>query len=126
MPARRLLIVDDDDDTRQSLQELMIEEGFEVAVARSGAAALSDLTHGRVEPQAIIADMRMPSMSGGQFLASMRKNPAWSRIPVILCSAGGVDASASDGAFAIVQKPFDVEELLEVLQRAIAHGVTTG
>jgi CheY-like chemotaxis protein len=126
MPARRILIIDDDDDVRESLEDLIASEGFEVSVARSAPAALSDMTYGRIDPHAILIDMRMPSMSGAQFLAVMRKNPRWSRIPVILCSAGTVHPEACHGAFEVLEKPFNLAELLSALNRAVAHGVMLG
>lgn len=118
MPGCRLLIIDDDDDILDALEALMRSEGFEVAVARSGFAALTDLTYGRVRPQAILLDCLMPSMSGDQFLAVVRRHPSWSRIPVIVCSAGGVPADMSSTAFGVLQKPFDLDELLTLVRRA--------
>lgn len=123
MPSRRLLIIDDDDDIRESLGDLMKAEGYEVSVARSGHAALTDMTYGRVAPQAILIDMRMPSMSGAQFISVVRKNPKWSRIPVILCSAGIVHPEACSGAFGVLEKPFDLAELFALVNRAVAHSV---
>ncbi|HUJ26006.1 MAG TPA: response regulator [Myxococcales bacterium] len=118
MPDCKLLIIDDDQDIRESLGELMRQEGFEVFLSRSGFAALTDLTYGRVQPHVILVDLWMPSMSGDQFLAVMRRHPHWSRIPVIICSAGDVPEEISAGAFGVVQKPFDFDQLIGLVHEA--------
>ena len=121
MPGRRLLIIDDDDDVRESLEALMVEEGFDVAVARSAPAALSDMTFGRVVPHAILIDMQMPSMSGAQFLAIIQRSEEWAGIPVVLCSGSSLHPELSVGAFAVLQKPFDIEQLIAILELACAR-----
>lgn len=123
MPGRRLLIIDDDDDIRETLEEIMTFEGFQVSVARSGHAALTDLTYRELRPNAILVDLFMPSMSGDQFLSVVKRHPDWSRIPVIICSAGVVPEDIARGVFAIAKKPFDLAHLIDLVRRAVAHGV---
>src|SRR6476661_1385409 len=94
-----VLVVEDDDDTRDSLQELLGNEGYAVLAAANGAAALSLL---RAAPRArtppcdlVILDLMMPVMNGWDFRARQRADPTLAGIPVLLMSAGGHLASVS-------------------------------
>ena len=118
MRSCKLLIIDDDKDVRDSLGELLREEGFDVFLSDSGFSALTDLTFGRFDPHAILVDLLMPSMSGTQFLAVVRRHPRWSRIPVIVCSAANVPEDLAEGAFGVLQKPFDFDRLMDLVNRA--------
>lgn len=118
MASRKVLIIDDDDDVRDSLQALLRSEGFEADSAKSGPDALTLLSQASPLPGAILLDMLMPSMSGDQFRLLLQRHPEWSRIPIIVSTAGSVPAQVMAGVFAVLRKPFDFEHLLELLTRA--------
>ena len=120
MPAHKLLIIDDDDDIRESLVALLRGEGYDVAGARTALDALTLLAQGTFVPDAILLDLFMPAMSGEQFDQTIQRHPAWSKIPVIICSAGPVPPEIAATAFAVLRKPFDLDRLLHVVRAACA------
>src|SRR4051812_11741916 len=65
---RRVLVADDDRDIRESLQDLLVDQGYEVLSAENGKQAFKSLqASGRVD--AILLDLRMPEMDGWEFRA---------------------------------------------------------
>jgi DNA-binding response OmpR family regulator len=114
---RRILVVDDDRDLRELLAAVLSSAGYEVLTAENGAAALSVLR--TVLPDLIVLDLMMPVMNGWQFREAQAALPDYSRIPVI-CLSGHHAArhqAASLGIGACVVKPFEIDDLLAVVQR---------
>ena len=118
-----VLVVEDDDDTRDSLEELLGNEGYGVLAAANGAAALRLL---RAAPRArkppcdlVILDLMMPVMNGWDFRARQRADPALAGIPVLLMSAGGHLASVSGELQAddYISKPVEVPDFLDKIAR---------
>jgi two-component system response regulator AtoC len=113
----RLLLVDDDPAMLFALKELAESRGHEAVLARSGADALA-LVEG---VDAIVTDYAMPAMDGVQLLKSIRDRDE--SLPVILLTAHGSERIAvramKAGAYEYVTKPFDIEEMGLVLERAL-------
>src|SRR5687767_13533973 len=82
---RPILVVDDDADMRDSLTELLQEEGFIVATASSGLEALKRLSDG-MRPVLILLDVMMPGMTGFEVLARVRMDASLAGIPVTIMS----------------------------------------
>ncbi|MYW89722.1 response regulator transcription factor [Amycolatopsis rubida] len=109
----RLLVVDDDADVRESLQRGLEFEGYEVAAAESGAAALAAVS-GTGKPDLVILDVMMPEVDGLETCRRIRA--AGERLPVLMLTARdalgdrvtGLDSGADD----YLVKPFALEELL--------------
>jgi CheY-like chemotaxis protein len=117
MRPSKLLVIDDDDDIRESLVELLKNEGYDADGARNALDALAWLANGNL-PGAMLLDIFMPSMSGAQFYDVVRHHPVWSKIPVIVCSAGLVPGDLARRAFAVLPKPFDLDQLMELVRSA--------
>ncbi len=121
-PARAL-VIDDDPGVLEALTILLEMEGFDVVEAESGAAAVAAA---RTEAfDVAITDLRMPGMSGMETLAALRHiDPS---LPVIIASgflAEGVVAEClSLGALACIRKPFELDDLLALVQRALRERV---
>jgi FixJ family two-component response regulator len=117
--ARFVAIVDDDDLMRGALQGLLKEAGFP---ARAFASAEEFLTSGQQHQTAcLIADIRMPGMSGLDLQATL--NAEQVRIPTIFITAHG-DArmrmqALRAGAVEFLAKPFDDEVLLKSVRAAL-------
>jgi two-component system response regulator AtoC len=113
----RVLLVDDEPSVRVALKELVEGRGWEPLVARSGAEAL-DLVE---RADAVVTDFSMPEMDGMQLLRSVRERDE--NLPVILLTAHGSERLAvraiKAGAYEYVPKPFDVDEMLLALERAL-------
>jgi DNA-binding response OmpR family regulator len=114
---RRVLVVDDDRDLRELLAAVLSSAGYEVLTAENGAAALSVLR--AVLPDLIILDLMMPVMNGWQFREAQAALPDYARIPVV-CLSGHHAArhqASSLGIGACMVKPFEIDDLLEVVDR---------
>src|SRR4051812_18315311 len=85
----RLLVVEDDQEIADAMVDLLQFEGYEVRHARDGLEALTTLRTAPPLPDAILLDLRMPTMDGWTFRAEQRRDPAISSIPVLAISADG-------------------------------------
>src|SRR5690349_8174290 len=106
----RLLIVDDDPVNRELLQSSLSQHGFEVVIAKCGFDGLAKM-HGAL-PDLIVTDLKMPNMSGFEFLSIVRRR--FPQIPAIAVSAEFHPPVEPLGvlADAFLAKPFPFEELL--------------
>ena len=112
----QILIVDDDRDIRETLGELLTEEGFLVEASWNGKTALARLLEG-LRPDVILLDIMMPAMDGLTFRALQRKEPAIADIPVI-----GLTAFPSpDADFECLRKPVAFDDLVAKLRSAAAR-----
>ncbi len=120
----RVLVVDDDRETVDLLQEILAKEGYQVATAGDGHAALALVSRTSNEPpDVVITDLQMPGMDGLALLSELRTS-----LPdtlVILATAYGSLKTAVDGikagAFDYLSKPFIVNEIRLVVRRALEH-----
>lgn len=127
--GRRALVAEDDDEMRALLAATLRHDGFEVVVARNGLELLDLLVPwlaGREtsEPiDVIVSDVQMPSFTGMQVLAGLSE--AHRAPPMVLITAFGDPAThdlARDlGAVAVLDKPFDLDDLRGVLSQVIAE-----
>ena len=126
---RRVLLAEDDPAMRALLVCRLRRAGLEVVEARNGTEALQRLAQLRLETPGIaidvvISDIRMPGCDGLKILASLQQKAPC--VPVILITAFGTMATHVEahrlGAYAIVDKPFDLEDLT-TLVRAAARAV---
>lgn len=117
-----VLVVDDDLSTREVLKLLLSNEGFSVATASDGAAALEQLRRG-VHPGLILLDLMMPIMDGWQFRREQLSDPRLADIPVIVCTAAGRVGQHADGlqTLAYLNKPIDPAELIGLVRRFYPH-----
>lgn len=114
-------IVDDDRSIRWVLEKTLEQEGIQCRLFDS-AEALSNMI-GKEQPTVIISDIRMPGMDGLTLLSQLQKDHPY--IPVIIMTAHSdlesAVASYQGGAFEYLPKPFDVEEAVSLIKRAILH-----
>lgn len=115
--ARSVLVVDDDLEIREALRDVLEDAGHSVALAANGTLALEYLeTH--ENPRVILLDMMMPGLDGWGFRAKQLSEPAIAKVPVVVMSASAyVAKSGGFEADGYIQKPFKLEQLLEVLDR---------
>ena len=114
--AERVLVVDDSSEIRDLLRLLLLDAGYDVAVASDPDEALSAI--GSVPPDLIVLEVVVGHEPHGiRMLDGLDRNPATSAIPVVLCTCAAElvrdmpDEVASRFA-GIVLKPFDVDDLL--------------
>jgi two-component system response regulator AtoC len=115
----RVLIVDDDPAVSRVLGALLAQAGLTVHAASSGQQALAVLQRHPVD--VVVSDVRMPGMGGMELLAEVQRH--WPDVPVILLTAHGTVPLAVEamraGAADFVLKPFDREELLFTVRKAL-------
>lgn len=120
--SSKILVVDDKAMMRDSIGSTLQRAGFAVVAAGDGEVALRMI--GRHRLGAVITDLKMPTMDGLELLNKVRA--AGDRIPVVLMTAyGSVDDAVramKDGAFDFIQKPFDGDQLVATMRRAVDHG----
>jgi CheY-like chemotaxis protein len=114
--ARPILIVDDDDAIRELIEMALVDEGYEVALATNGQEALDKL--GAARPRLILLDMAMPVMDGWAFAAAYRARPG-PHAPIVVVTAAHEAAAraAQVAADDFIAKPFDLNRLLETVER---------
>jgi CheY-like chemotaxis protein len=112
----RVLVVDDDRATTELLRDVLIDEGYVVETADNGAVAIDTMPHH--PPDVVLVDLRMPIMDGVAFLHACRNDPRWSGLPIVLLSGQSERAPTSYAFDGYVSKPFDVVDLLRVVQLA--------
>lgn len=117
--AKHVLVVEDDRDIRESVVEVLEDEGYVVSAASDGQQGLVLLRDATPKPDLILLDLMMPIMNGFQFREEQRKDPALCSIPVVVITAD-VNARAKAeglGAAGFVQKPVKIQPLLDVIEQ---------
>lgn len=109
----RILVVDDNDALRENLAETLELEGYDVAVASDGTAALERLAS-EPPPQAVLLDLNMPGMDGRELLSRIRADPRLAGVRVVVTT--GLSGTRTE-ADALLVKPFGVRDLLGALRR---------
>jgi DNA-binding response OmpR family regulator len=119
--TRSVLVVDDEDSITLSLRHLMKREGYVVSVARDGEEALAAVAES--PPDLILLDVMIPKRDGYDVCQTIRANPAWSAVKIVMVSAKGRDIEVEKGlalgADAYVTKPFSTRELAEMVRGLI-------
>jgi two-component system KDP operon response regulator KdpE len=114
----RVLVIDDEPGLRQALAINLRARGYEVDVAAGGADALAAAA--RRPPDAVVLDLGLPDMDGGEVIEGLR---GWTRAPIIVLSARTTQGDKVDaldlGADDYVTKPFGMGELLARLRAAL-------
>jgi DNA-binding NtrC family response regulator len=117
--AGRLLIVDDEVELKHALCEILAEEGFETVGAGSGAEALQYLAKANFD--LLLSDLMMPGIDGIQLLRqALEIDPCL--VGIIMTGQGTIPTAVEAmkvGAFDYVLKPFNLQTMLPILNRAL-------
>ncbi|MCE2657193.1 MAG: response regulator [Rubrivivax sp.] len=116
-PATRVLVIDDSNTIRRSAEIFLRQGGHEVLLAEDGFDALSKVNDH--EPDLIFCDILMPRLDGYQTCAIIKRNPRFSRVPVIMLSSkdGLFDKARGRlaGSEEYLTKPFTRDQLLRAV-----------
>ena len=125
--ANKVLLVDDEAGFTQLLKmNLEKSGGYEVMIENDSTQALA--TALSFQPDAIVLDVVMPGMDGGDVQAQLQQSPRLSKVPVVMLTALVDSAELSEGAVAqagtttVLPKPVDLSLLLRVLEEVLAEG----
>jgi two-component system, NtrC family, response regulator AtoC len=115
----KVLVADDDRTIRRNLVKLLESEGYTALEAADGDEALKSIRSNA--PDAVLLDLKMPGRDGLEVLGEL--GPALADLPVIVVTAFGGSAAAIEamrrGAYDYLSKPFDLDELVLTLKRAL-------
>jgi two-component system response regulator AtoC len=117
-PAK-VLVADDDRTIRRNLMLLLKSEGYQILEAADGKEALARIAADA--PDAVLLDLKMPGLDGLEVLGQL--GPALTDLPVIVVTALGGSTAAIEamrlGAYDYLTKPFDLDEVVMTLKRAL-------
>ena len=115
-------VIDDDRSIRWVLEKALVQDGMDVTGFESGAGVIERLAHHR--PDAIVSDIRMPEVDGLNLLGDISER--YPGLPVIIMTAysdlDSAVAAFQGGAFEYLPKPFDVDDAVDLVRRAVGHG----
>ena len=121
---KKILIADDDSNLRRVLEFQLDEAGYRIHAAKDGAEALEIFNNDDFD--CVITDLRMPKLSGLELLEKIKSSD--SLIPVIVITAFGEVETAvtamKAGAFDYINKPFNRDEILLTIERAVSFSET--
>lgn len=117
----RILVVEDDPVLAGMITFVLGREGFAVDLAADGRAAIARLQG--PPPALAVLDIMLPHASGHEILETVRAQPGWSHVPVVMLTArnetGDLMRAFSAGADDYVAKPFQPEELVARIRRLL-------
>jgi CheY-like chemotaxis protein len=123
MAMKRVLVVDDEPTIRELAAEALRESGFLVDVASNGAEALRCMEQHL--PHAIVLDLMMPQLDAQGFVELKRLNPRFAPVPILVVTAAyaAYDTAERLGAAACLTKPFELDELVEMVGQLVGEPV---
>lgn len=122
--AKKILLVEDEDLIVNLLEKKLVQEGYEVAVARNGEEGLSAMRE--VRPDIVLLDIIMPKMGGFEVLEIMHNDEELKKIPVVIISNSGqpveLDRAKELGVRDwLIKTEFDPQEVLEKVIKQIGR-----
>jgi DNA-binding response OmpR family regulator len=119
--ARLVLIVEDDKPTSDLLEAAINEErGYEAMSVGTADEALDAL--GRIDPDLLLVDIRLPGMSGLELYDRVRADARFRSLPVVFETGSGREHAQElrdRGVATYIRKPFDIEELVRFVKRLV-------
>jgi two-component system, OmpR family, alkaline phosphatase synthesis response regulator PhoP len=120
--AKKILIAEDEPNIVISLEFLLKEAGYEVAIARDGSQALS--LAGTLRPDLIVLDVMLPALNGFDVCRRIRGSRVAKNTKVLMLTARGRESEVargmSAGADAYMTKPFANRELMKVVAKLLS------
>jgi DNA-binding response OmpR family regulator len=119
--AHKILVVDDEPNIVISLEFLMKQAGFEVRAVDDGEAALAAIAQD--PPDLVLLDVMMPKKDGYEVCQTVRANPDWKAVKIIMLTAKGRDVEREKGlalgADDYITKPFATRDLVEKVRELL-------
>jgi DNA-binding response OmpR family regulator len=118
-PGKRILLVDDDPTVRDSLNDVLVSEGYVVVPAENGQQALDLANQSPVD--LVLLDLNMPVKNGWETFEQLtREHPL---IPIIIATArpNQLFTALGSGAGALLEKPMDIPSLLRTMEKLLAE-----
>ena len=123
-----VLIADDEPNIVRSLQFLMTKAGYDVRIARDGEQVLEEIA--RAQPDLVLLDVMMPKRDGFDLCQTIRANPAWAGVRVIMLTAKGRDIEREKGlamgADDYITKPFSTKDVVAQVAKVLGSAKRPG
>lgn len=120
-PGLSILVVEDDQASGEGYAALFGGKGYAVHWAKNGYEALASVS--REPPSLILLDLKVPKVDGWELLDRLKGNPAASPIPIIVVTGDSLathhELAKSRGAMAVLTKPIDPAELLDIVRKTL-------
>jgi len=118
-----ILIVEDSTDLRECFSECLTDEGYDVTIAAHGQEGLDYLEQSPNKPSLILLDYMMPIMNAREFRKQQLASSKIKDIPTVILSAAKIphETLKSMAASAILQKPIDIDSLLEEVKKHLVN-----
>jgi CheY-like chemotaxis protein len=123
----RILVVDDEVTIRDTVGQFLEGEGYDVAYSSNGVDALDQVV--AQHPDVILLDLMMPGMNGREFITALREQLKLTRIPILVMTGmQGLPPhqAIALGANDVVEKPFDIDDILNKIALALFRTQTEG
>lgn len=130
--AKQILIVDDKSELLHLMRRVLEDEQYQVEIHQNGLDAFATVK--ATLPDLLILDLVLGNISGKEVLKQLKSDPVTAEIPVIVYTAAVLEAEevsrliASDSAFyqgvSIMQKPFELEDFLDLVAQAVNEPVS--
>ena len=125
LTGKHILVVDDSPSVRRVVGNMLKQNGWDVQLARDGVEALEMIT--RETPVAVLLDIEMPRMDGYELMATVRAQEQYRTLPIVILTSRAAakhqQRAMQLGASAYVVKPYQDEELLNIL-KSLVYGAT--
>jgi CheY-like chemotaxis protein len=115
--VKKVLIVEDDQSLRVVIRMVLEQARYAVVEASHGAAALEMMESEM--PDLVLADVRMPHMSGVELIARLRSSSSTASVPIVLLSGLVLDPEVARLADAVVAKPFEPADLVAAISGSL-------
>jgi CheY-like chemotaxis protein len=113
-----IMVVDDDPSIRLLIQDTLDDVLYKVILANDGATALTAMA--TIMPDLVTLDLDLPGINGAQVLELMQQNDQLRAVKVVVISSAAIiPPRVQELAQAIIPKPFDIDTLVEIVQRLV-------
>lgn len=117
--TRRILVVDDTDAIREIVADALSLYGYEVLTARNGEEALEAA---KQQPALVLMDLMMPGLDGQSVSRRLAEQGCTAPVVVVSADRAGAARAKEMGAVGFLPKPFDLDRLLETIERVLGGG----
>jgi CheY-like chemotaxis protein len=119
----RVLLIDDDSANLDSMRQMLHIDGHELVWAQDGEQGLAQVS--RFRPELIVCDVIMPHLGGYAVLETVRADPEFSGVPVVLFSAAMTEEARAialrRGATEVLAKPFELAQWRSAIRRCLGQ-----
>lgn len=117
-----VLLVEDHETSADGYAQLLAAAGYRVARAKNGYEALAEVS--REAPSLVLLDLKLPKLDGWELLERLKADATVRSVPVVVVTGDSLpthhEMARSRGAFAVLSKPINPDELLTVVRNALS------